>query len=268
MRDSNFLEQIDLRTNEQNMLMGLKYKPIGGSRFIDIIVRKDNTGALRFSDATSKVRVQEAIREFVERVKTLDEAFSATPSGITEEIANREVFGSENGTKLSDEQIWERNEIRDETRKGVFESTEQKMRDNRDMILDEFQRETGFGYPDTADGTKFADHVAFITDPISNMDWYEDEGWSISGRRPNEEIHERELDIIKNARKDVLQREKMAISSNQIKAYNDLKVYLQWKEETLKNYFDKPLKDPKIVEQYKKVMRSKAGRMVLRRAVD
>ena len=118
------------------------------------------------------------------------------------------------------------------------------------------------------DGTKFMDHVAYITDPISNMDWYEDEAWSIPGQRPNEEIYERELEIIENARKDVIEREKKAISGNQIKAYNDLKVYLDWKKETLKTYFDKPLKDPKIVEQYKKIMKTKAGRFVLRRAID
>ena len=178
LRDNLFLEQIDLRMNEVGVLIGLKYKPIGGSRYIDIVVKKDDRGGLRFLDA-NKAATQDAIREFVDRVKGLDEIYSETPSGITEEIVNQEVFGSEHGSKISDEQIWERNEIRDETRRGVLNDAEEKIRDNRDMILNEFQRENnfGFGLPPTEDGTNFADHVVFLTDLISNMDWYEDEGW-------------------------------------------------------------------------------------------
>ena len=81
---------------------------------------------------------------------------------------------------LSDEQVWEKDQINDATRREIFHDTEETMQEYRNKILDEIRREIGFPYPNTEDGTSLYDHAVFITDPISNMGSYEEEGWSIS----------------------------------------------------------------------------------------
>ena len=49
------------------------------------------------------------------------------------------------------------------------------MEDYRDEILDYIKNEPG-GFPDTEDGTSFYDRTIFITDLVSNRDWFEGEG--------------------------------------------------------------------------------------------
>ena len=261
LRDSQFLEQIDLRMNSEGELIGLKYKPIAGNRYIDIIVKERD--GLRFSN-DKKQPVQNAIKDFNERVNKLDETYSLTPKGITEEYVNEEVFGLENGTELTDEQIWERNEITNETRLSTFRGAEDIMNEYRDEILEDIKQE-GWRIPDTESGMSFYDHSVFLTDTISNMDWYEEEGWSMPQKRPSGEVYEKELDTINDSQKDIKERERTAENGDQIKLYAGLGKYLDYKELTLKTYFDKPINEPRIVQLYRRVMETKAGKLVAKK---
>ena len=142
---------------------------------------------------------------------------------------------------------------------------ENDMEEYRGEILDKIKdAEDGPNpFPETEDGTSFHDHAVFITDFISNREWYEDEAWSIPGRRHSEEVYERELDIIEKARRDVVERSKKATSGTQIMVYDTLKSYLDHKELSLKTYFDRKIYEPKLVRLYKRFLKTKGERLVV-----
>ena len=270
-----FLKRIDIRFNKEEKIIGLSFK-IHTERSFNIIVKKPgaNPNDLMFSDNKNpKDKMQDAVEKFKKEFSTLKEEYENTPSEITQELVDDVFFdaddgddgsggGSDNSSVLSDEQIWAENEIIARTRRAVFEEAEGKMEEYRDQILqdilDEADGENPF--PDTEDGTTFHDHVVFITDPISNMDWFEEEAWSISARRPPNERYEREMDVIYDARKDIKERIKKATSGKQIMTYETLKGYLDYKELSLKTYFDKKINENRLISMYRRFQRTKAYR--------
>ena len=53
-----------------------------------------------------------------------------------------------------------------------------------------------------------------------------------------------------------------------MKAYTGLDAYLGKKELPLKMYFDEPLEEKPLQQMYNKVMETKAGRFIIKRAID
>lgn len=65
-----------------------------------------------------------------------------------------------------------------------------------------------------------------------------------------------------------MNRKKKTISGKQIKVYNTLKSYLDYKELSLKTYFDKKINEARIVQLYKRALDTKVGKFFLIRAID
>ena len=117
------------------------------------------------------------------------------------------------------------------------------------------------GLKPTPDGTSYMYHVEDLMTPISNMEWYRESGWRIPERR--EDVYDRELKIIQDAREDIKERIKNSVSKEAEDAYKALDAYL-----FQKIYFDKPLYENAVRQAYNKVMRTKAGRFFLSKAID
>ena len=268
LKDNMFLENIDIRFNKKGRIIGLSYRTPSSRRPFNIIGKQPGTNPnrLKFSVNTNpKDNMQEAVHAFKEEFTRLKEEYENTPSEMTQELVES-VFetdgGSDGGSIISDEQIWEEQQIIGRTRRATFLTMEEDMGEYRNRILDTIKDAEGDPFPETEDGTSFYDHAVYITDFISNMDWYEDEAWSVPQRRPGNEVFEKELDIIERARKDVIERTKKAISGNQIMVYETLKQYLDHKEVSLKSYFDKKIYEPKLIRLYKRFLRTKTGKLL------
>ena len=234
-----------------------------------MIAKKPIAGdKLKFSDGKAQ---QDVVQDFKTVFTNLKKLYRNTPSEMSQRIVDEVVFdedGSDGSSVLSDEQIFEENLLVERTR-SIFEEMEGTMEEYSDEILQDIEDAAYLDnpFPDTEDGTSFYDHVVFITDRISNMDWFKEEAWSIPGRRPSEEVYEQELGIIDRARKEIIEREKKATSGRQIKVYSTLKVYLDYKEVSLKSYFEKKINEPRLVKIYKKVLKTKVGRLVLYKTI-
>ena len=80
------------------------------------------------------------------------------------------------------------------------------------------------GLKPTPDGTSYMYHVEDLMTPISNMEWYRESGWRIPERR--EDVYDRELKIIQDAREDIKERIKNSVSKEAEDAHKALDAYL------------------------------------------
>ena len=257
-----FLGRIDVRFNKDGKIIGLSYKPLSERPF-NIIVKKPgaNPNELMFSSNTNaKDGIPDAIEHFKKEYFAIKERYDKTPSEETQELIEDTFFDAEDEQSvLSDEQIWAENQLIIQTRKNVFEEAEAKMEEYRDDILQDIRNEEDGQnpFPDMKSGQDFYSQAVYITDPISNMSWFTDEAWSLEGKRPSDEVYESEMNDIYDFRKELNGRIKKATSGKQIMVYETLKGYLDYKEVSVKTYFDKKLKENRIVNLYRRLQRTK-----------
>ena len=263
--ENNFFDQVKLRFNKEGKLLGLSYKIVNGREFVNIIVSKNrNSSELSFvkeyNEKGQETKKKYALDDFKKVMKNLKELYMDTPSDYTQQLVEDTFF--DEGDKqsiLSDEQIWAENQLIIQTRKAVFEEAEAKMEEYRDDILQDIKNEEDGEnpFPDMESGQDFYSQVVYITDPISNQDWFSDEGWSLEGKRPSNEVYENEMNDIYDARKELSKRIKKATSGKQIMVYETLKGYLDYKEVSVKTYFDKKLQENRLVSLYRRLQRTK-----------
>ena len=265
-----FLERIDVRFNEKGKIIGLAYKPFS-TRAFNIIVKKpgSNPTDLMFSESkNSKDEMQHAIDKFKKEYSVIKELYKNTPSYFSQQLVEDTFFDADDHSVLSDEQIWEENQLILQKRKTVFENAEEIMEEYRGKILEEIKNENegDHPFPDMASGQDFYSQALYITDPISNQEWFTDEAWSLEGKSPPKENYETEMNDIYDFKKELDIRIKKATSGKQIMIYEELKGYINYKELTLKTYYDKKLNVNKIVELYRRLQRTKFYRRGIIRA--
>ena len=257
-----FLERIDIRFNKEGKIIGLAYKPMTDRAF-DIIVKKPgaNPTDLIFSKNTNpKDGMQEAIDMFKKEFTHIKERYETSPSDITQGLVDDTFYDAEDDASvISDEKIWAENQLTVQTRKAVFEEAEAKMEEYRDDILEDIENENKGEnpFPNMDTGQDFYTQTYYITGLTSNEDWFTDEAWSLEGKRRNTEVYESEMNDIADFRRELNKRIKKATSGKQIMVYETLKGYLDYKEVSLKTYFDKKLQENRIVNLYRRLQRTK-----------
>ena len=275
LNNAMFLDRIDVRFNKEGKIIGLSAKKGLEGQSYNIIVKKPggNPTDLMFSDNKNlKDGVQEIVEFFKNEFNNLSEMDKNTPSDISQQLVEEEeedFYDAEDDQSiLSDEQIWEENQLILQKRKTVFEGAEEIMEKYRDKILQDIKNEEdgGVPFPDMESGQDFYSQAVYITDLISNKDWFTDEAWSLEGKRPPQENYESEMNDIYDFKKELDIRIKKAASGKQIMIYKELKGYMNYKELSLKTYYDKKLKVNKIVELYRRLQRTKFYRRGIIRA--
>ena len=256
-----FLDRIDVRFNKEGKIIGLAYKPMS-ERAFNIIKKKSGSNPfdLEFSsNKNSKDGIPESIENFKKEYSRLKEEYDNTPSDITQELVEETFFDGDNQSVLSDEQIWAEQKLIIQTRKAVFEEAEAKMEEYRDEILEDIKNENEGRnpFPNMGSGQDFYTQAAYITDPISNMDWFTDEAWSLEGKRPGHEEFEKEMNDIADFKSELDKRIKKATSGKQIMVYETLKGYLDFKEVSLNSYFDKKIKVNRLTKLYRRLQRTR-----------
>ena len=133
--------------------------------------------------------------------------------------------------------------VEEETQKAKFaliEEVERDMQGNRDYILREFEKFTRDDVPDF-EGGDYMSNIENLILPISDMDWFREE-------EVPEDVYDRQMkfieDNIKDTEKRIAEEEAKgdAKNKNLIKAYKELRDYLDLKIDSLNVFFERPVK--------------------------
>ena len=140
--------------------------------------------------------------------------------------------------------------IDEETQKAKFElieEVENDMQGNRDNILATFGKLARDNNIEAFKGTDYLNNVENLIDPISNMAWFKNEEL-LRDDDAMDKVYDEQMkyigDNIKDIEKRIAEEEAKGDAKNKdlIKAYKNLRDYLDLKIDSLDLYFDRPVK--------------------------
>ena len=263
------MKNVKARYNNNGRLLGIDYKKDGGKTFQRIIIR--GKGLNEFEYGTDK-NSRNAIDEFKTKLESAQAAYEETGSGMFESEIRSEV-GSILDDKSEQTVIQKRQEleelnqmVEEETQKAKFElieEVEKDMQGNRDYLLATFGKFVRDEIIAPFEVSDYLNNVENLVDPISNMDRFRNNEL-LRDDEAADKVYDQQMkyieDNIKDIEKRIAEEEAKGDAKNKdlIKAYKELRDYLDLKIDSLNLFFDCPVKAEYFQNKIRRLVKKNA----------
>ena len=287
MEEVGIVKRMGLRIRN-GIFLGIDYrkdssKKDGGKIYQRLIVKKKNN-VFEYSQDKNNT---ETIKLFKMKLNEARKMYVETPSGQIEEevrsVMSEDDLGEEDGYaglgstvryKAEEEVSFQRqqenqelseviNQEVEKTKFALIKEVELDMQRNRDHILGVFGKLVRDNNIEAFGDVAYLDNVEDLLAPISDMQWFKDQSL-LRDDDAADKVYEQQMKFIEDNIKDLEQRiaaeeEKGdAANKNLIKAYKDLRDYLNLKIDTLNVYFERPVKAEYFKNRIKKLVKKNA----------
>ena len=285
LRKEGVLSNLRVRYNSSGRLLGIDFRLNVSKSYQKVIVRGKGSAEFEYSqDKNSclainifKARHEEARNKYQETIsgQIEDEIRSELSEEVRSELAedDNQSIGSTVGfnkdsEKVSFQKSREKQELSDvideeveKTKFELIEEVELDMQGNRDHITGVFGKLLRDNDIEPYGDTPYLDNIENVMKPISEMLFYKNPEYFTDNDLTADELYDQQMKFIEDNIKDIDKRiaveEAKGDGANKqlIKAYKELRDYLDLKIDTLNVYFERPVKAEYFKRQIKRLVR-------------